>query len=78
MRHRANFKRYSGTTKHWSAQQKGQLAKIHAAHHTCDETSAHADGPMLLGQENLGPMDLTELSQAHKCADCYQQCLYGL
>ncbi len=76
----ANFKRYSGTTKCRSAQQKCQLAKIRAAHHTSDETSAHADhdGPMLSGQESLAPLDLTELSQACKRAENYQWRLYGL
>ncbi len=33
---------------------------------------------MLSGQENLGLLDLTELSQARKCAENYQQRLYGL
>ncbi len=33
---------------------------------------------MLSGQENLGPLDLTELSQACKRAENYQRRLYGL
>ncbi len=78
MGHRPNFKRYSGTIKHRSAQQKCHITKINAAHHTSDETSAHADGPMLSGQESLTSLDLTELSQACKHAENYQQRLYGL
>ncbi len=78
MGHRPNFLRYSGNTKRRSAQQKFQFGKINATHHTCDETSAHVDGPMLSGQENLGPLDLTELSQARKHAENYQRRLYGL
>ncbi|SJL02694.1 uncharacterized protein ARMOST_06028 [Armillaria ostoyae] len=74
----SNVFRYSGATKRRSAQQKFQFGKINAAHHTCDETSAHVVGPMLSGQENLGPLDLTELSQARKRAENYQQRLYGL
>ncbi len=56
------------------------MAKTHAAHHSSDETSAYADhdGPMLLGQESLALLDLTELSQACKRAKNYQWHLYGL
>ncbi|PBK94783.1 hypothetical protein ARMGADRAFT_1029145 [Armillaria gallica] len=61
MGHHPNFQRYSGTTKHWSIQQK-----------------AYADGPMLLEQKSLALLDLTELSQACKCAKNYQRHLYGL
>ncbi|PBK59240.1 hypothetical protein ARMSODRAFT_1073422 [Armillaria solidipes] len=75
---RPNLQRYSGTTKHRFAQQKCYLTKIHAAYHTSDEISAYANGPILSGQESLAPLDLTELSQACKRAENYQQHLYGL